>query len=200
MLDKEILQKLNEVLAMNEALMKENISQRKEIEMLKTSSNKNENVEIGCNAVMGVTLASTSGDIQVDVKYGEVITMPSEDVKILLKNNKNRKLFSECIIYFIDESNYGVFGIRKRIDISNEKIIEVVNSNDEKLILSYLEGCTSKKFELSTTNTLFYKIVIMNINKEFGIMPYEARKVIEDYFSMKIDDATKLYNNVKSLM
>lgn len=199
MLDTEILQKLNEVLAMNEALMKENRSQREEIESLKKFSN-NKNVEVGCNAVMGVTLASTSGDIQIDVKYGEKITMPSEDIKILLKNNKNRKLFSECIVYFTDESNYNVFGIRKRIDISNEKIIEIINSNDEKNIYNYLDSCTSRKFELSTTNTLFYKIVIMNINKEFGIMPYEARKVIEDYFNMKIDDATKLYNSIKSLM
>lgn len=199
MFNDEIIKKLNEVIEMNNALMEENKRQKEEINVLKGMNSISENIEVGCNAVMGVTLASQTGDIQIDVKYGETIFISSEDIKTLLKNNKNRKLFSECIVYFVDDEKYSYFGIKKRIDLSNKKIIEVINSNNEEEIISYFDNCTSRKFEMSVMNTLFYKIVIMNYEKEFGIMPYEARSITENYFGMKIDDATKLYNSVKNL-
>ena len=74
------------------------------------------------------------------------------------------------------------------------------NASLEKQIQTYLEDSTSKKFQSDVVNTLFYKIVIMNMNGAFGNMKYENRKVIENYFNMEIDMATRLYKSMISVI
>ena len=53
---------------------------------------------------------------------------------------------------------------------------------------------------LNVMNTLFYKIVLMNISGKLGNIPYDLRTTVEDYFNMKLDMAETLYRRVKSVM
>lgn len=192
-IDSDILAKLDAVIKMNETLLAENEILRQKISFGKDGRR---NVEIGCNACLGVTLTSSSGDIEIDIKFGDIISISSEDMNALLKSNVNRQLLINNIIYFIDQTEYENFGIRARVDLSDEKIVDIVCNGNEKTILEYLDATTSKKFQSDVVNTLFYKIVIMNMNGAFGNMKYENRKVIENYFKMEIEMATRLYKSM----
>lgn len=196
-IDSDILAKLDAVIKMNETLLAENESLRR-----KVSSNRDgrRNVEISCNACMGVTLTSASGDIEIDVKFGDIVTISSEDMNVLLKSNTNRQLLVNNIIYFVDPAEYDNFGIRSRVDMSDATIVDVICNGDEKRVHDYLETATSKKFQSDVVNALFYKIVIMNMNGAFGNMKYENRKVVENYFGMEIDMATRLYKAMISVI
>lgn len=194
----EILEKLNEVIKMNSDLLKKNEEQEKEITHLK-NSNIDQQVEIGCNLLMGTTLESTSGDISIDIKFREIVTLSDGDIRVLLKNSKIRNLFTNCLIFFVDDSFYKYFGIKKRIDLSDEKIISVINTNNVDVITEYFNDCTSNKFEYSVMHTLFYKIVDMNMSNKFGNMSYETRRIVEKYFNMEISMASRLYGDIKKL-
>lgn len=196
-IDGDILAKLDAVIKMNETLLAENKSLRQKISLNKDGRR---NVEIGCNACMGVTLTSAAGDIEIDVKFGDIVTISSEDMNILLKSNVNRQLLVNNIVYFVDQAEYENFGIRSRVDMSDATLIDVVCNGDEKRIIKYLDESTSKKFQSDVVNALFYKIVIMNMNGAFGNMKYENRKVIENYFNMEIDMATRLYKAMISVI
>lgn len=195
--NEDILAKLDAVIKMNEALLAENESLRQKVSFNKDGRR---NVEIGCNACMGVTLTSAAGDIEIDVKFGDIVTISSEDMNILLKSNVNRQLLVNNIIYFVDGAEYDNFGIRARVDMSDKKLIDIVCNGSEKQIIKYLDESTSKKFQSDVLNALFYKIVIMNMNGMFGNMKYENRKVIENYFNMEIDMATRLYKSMISVI
>lgn len=193
----DLLAKLDAVIKMNEALLAENESLRQKVS---TNKDGRRNVEVGCNACMGVTLTSASGDIEIDVKFGDVISISSEDMNILLKSNTNRQLLINNIIYFVDPAEYDNFGIRARVDMSDKKLVDIICNGDEAKIKAYLDESTSKKFQADVVNTLFYKIVILNMNGAFGNMKYENRKVIENYFNMEIDMATRLYKSMISVI
>lgn len=197
--ESELLEKINSILKINEELLKKNSEQEKEIEFLKKKNNVN-NVEVGCNAAMGVTLTSPSGDIEVSIKYGETVILSDEDVRNLIKKNSNRNLLSSGILYFIDDDNYSIFGINKKVDMNDDKIISIICSEDTNKIKSYFDSCTSKKFDANVMNTLFYKIVILNNSGSFGNISYDVRKLIETYFNMSIETASKLYSDVKNLI
>lgn len=196
-IDGDILAKLDAVIKMNETLLAENKSLRQKISLNKDGRR---NVEIGCNACMGVTLTSAAGDIEIDVKFGDIVTISSEDMNVLLKSNVNRQLLVNNIVYFVDPAEYENFGIRSRVDMSDATLVDVVCNGDEKRIIKYLDESTSKKFQSDVVNALFYKIVIMNMNGAFGNMKYENRKVIENYFNMEIDMATRLYKAMVSVI
>lgn len=196
-IDGDIIAKLDAVIKMNETLLAENKSLRQKISLNKDGRR---NVEIGCNACMGVTLTSAAGDIEIDVKFGDIVTISSEDMNVLLKSNVNRQLLVNNIVYFVDQAEYENFGIRSRVDMSDTTLIDVVCNGDEKRIIKYLDESTSKKFQSDVVNALFYKIVIMNMNGAFGNMKYENRKVIENYFNMEIDMATRLYKAMVSVI
>lgn len=197
MTNKELMEKLEAVLAINEQLASENRSQKMMLEALKNGDTRN--VAIGCNAVYGVTLRAPNGEIEIDVDYGDTINITNEDVKTLLKRNSTRKLFISGIVYFVDESEYENFGIRRRANLNDDYIINTLKKNPDDIRV-YFEEATSRKYDSNVMNTLFYKIVVMNKDGKFGNLPYEVRTLIEEYFGMRMDIAEKLYIRSKSIM
>lgn len=197
MTNKELMEKLEAVLAINEKLMAENRSQKAMLDNLKAGDSRN--IAIGCNAVYGVTLRAPNGEIEIDVNYGEITNITSDDVKTLLKRNSTRKLFISGIVYFVDETEYDNFGVKRRASLNDDYIISTFqNGNDA--IREYFEEATSRKYDSNVMNILFYKIIVMNLDGKFGNLPYEIRTLIEDYFGMKIDMAERLYKRSKSIM
>ena len=196
--EKDLLAKLEAVLKINDMLVSENEKQKQMIESMR--SNGHRNVAVGCNAVYGITLQAPNGEIEIDLQYGDVTSIADDDIKTLLKRNSTRKLFIRGIVYFVDESEYSNFGIRRKISINDEKIVEVFNANDKDALKNYLDEATGRKYDLNVMNTLFYKIVLMNISGKLGNIPYDLRTTVEDYFNMKLDMAETLYRRVKSVM
>lgn len=197
MTNKELMEKLEAVLAINEKLMAENRSQKAMLDNLKAGDSRN--IAIGCNAVYGVTLRAPNGEIEIDVNYGEVTNITSDDVKTLLKRNSTRKLFISGIVYFVDETEYDNFGVKRRASLNDDHIISTFQKGNDA-IREYFEEATSRKYDSNVMNILFYKIIVMNLDGKFGNLPYEIRTLIEDYFGMKIDMAERLYKRSKSIM
>lgn len=197
MTNKELMEKLEAVLAINEKLMAENRSQKAMLDNLKAGDSRN--IAIGCNAVYGVTLRAPNGEIEIDVNYGEITNITSDDVKTLLKRNSTRKLFISGIVYFVDETEYDNFGVKRRASLNDDYIISTFQKGNDA-IREYFEEATSRKYDSNVMNILFYKIIVMNLEGKFGNLPYEIRTLIEDYFGMKIDMAERLYKRSKSIM
>lgn len=197
MTNKELMEKLEAVLAINEKLMAENRSQKAMLDNLKAGDSRN--IAIGCNAVYGVTLRAPNGEIEIDVNYGEITNITSDDVKTLLKRNSTRKLFISGIVYFVDETEYDNFGVKRRASLNDDYIISTFQKGNDA-IREYFEDATSRKYDSNVMNILFYKIIVMNLDGKFGNLPYEIRTLIEDYFGMKIDMAERLYKRSKSIM
>lgn len=197
MTNKELMEKLEAVLAINEKLMAENRSQKAMLDNLKAGDSRN--IAIGCNAVYGVTLRAPNGEIEIDVNYGEITNITSDDVKTLLKRNSTRKLFISGIVYFVDETEYDNFGVKRRASLNDDYIISTFKKGNDA-IREYFEEATSRKYDSNVMNILFYKIIVMNLEGKFGNLPYEIRTLIEDYFGMKIDMAERLYKRSKSIM
>ena len=197
MTNKELMEKLEAVLAINEKLMAENRSQKAMLDNLKAGDSRN--IAIGCNAVYGVTLRAPNGEIEIDVNYGEITNITSDDVKTLLKRNSTRKLFISGIVYFVDETEYDNFGVKRRASLNDDYIISTFQKGNNA-IREYFEEATSRKYDSNVMNILFYKIIVMNLDGKFGNLPYEIRTLIEDYFGMKIDMAERLYKRSKSIM
>ena len=197
MTNKELMEKLEAVLAINEKLMAENRSQKAMLDNLKAGDSRN--IAIGCNAVYGVTLRAPNGEIEIDVNYGEITNITSDDVKTLLKRNSTRKLFISGIVYFVDETEYDNFGVKRRANLNDDYIISTFQKGNDA-IREYFEEATSRKYDSNVMNILFYKIIVMNLDGKFGNLPYEIRTLIEDYFGMKIDMAERLYKRSKSIM
>lgn len=197
MTNKELMEKLEAVLAINEKLMAENRSQKAMLDNLKAGDSRN--IAIGCNAVYGVTLRAPNGEIEIDVNYGEITNITSDDVKTLLKRNSTRKLFISGIVYFVDETEYDNFGVKRRASLNDDYIISTFQKGNGA-IREYFEEATSRKYDSNVMNILFYKIIVMNLEGKFGNLPYETRTLIEDYFGMKIDMAERLYKRSKSIM
>lgn len=197
MTNKELMEKLEAVLAINEKLMAENRSQKAMLDNLKAGDSRN--IAIGCNAVYGVTLRAPNGEIEIDVNYGEITNITSDDVKTLLKRNSTRKLFISGIVYFVDETEYDNFGVKRRASLNDDYIISTFQKGNDA-IREYFEEATSRKYDSNVMNILFYKIIVMNLDEKFGNLPYEIRTLIEDYFGMKIDMAERLYKRSKSIM
>lgn len=197
MTNKELMEKLEAVLAINEKLMVENRSQKAMLDNLKAGDSRN--IAIGCNAVYGVTLRAPNGEIEIDVNYGEITNITSDDVKTLLKRNSTRKLFISGIVYFVDETEYDNFGVKRRASLNDDYIISTFQKGNDA-IREYFEEATSRKYDSNVMNILFYKIIVMNLDGKFGNLPYEIRTLIEDYFGMKIDMAERLYKRSKSIM
>lgn len=197
MTNKELMEKLEAVLAINEKLMAENRSQKAMLDNLKAGDSRN--IAIGCNAVYGVTLRAPNGEIEIDVNYGEITNITSDDVKTLLKRNSTRKLFISGIVYFVDETEYDNFGVKRRASLNDDYILSTFQKGNDA-IREYFEEATSRKYDSNVMNILFYKIIVMNLEGKFGNLPYEIRTLIEDYFGMKIDMAERLYKRSKSIM
>ena len=196
--EKDLLAKLEAVLKINDMLVSENEKQKQMIESMRSNSPRN--VAVGCNAVYGITLQAPNGEIEIDLQYGDITNIADDDIKTLLKRNSTRKLFISGIVYFVDESEYSNFGIRRKVSINDEKIIDVFSKNDKEVLKDYLDEATGRKYDLNVMNTLFYKIVLMNMSGKLGNIQYDLRTTVEDYFNMRLDMAEMLYRRVKSIM
>lgn len=189
--EKELLDKLDAVLKINEKLVEEN-------NLLKSKSSSRD-VEIGCNAVTGVTLVSPNNEIEIDVKYGEFVSLSEDDIRSLLKRNSTRKLFVNGIVYFTNEEEYKNFSLNRRVNFNDDNLTKIIDTYSEDALKDFLDLATSKKQNYDVLNILFYKIIRMNLDKKFNNLTYEKRKVIEEYFMMKMDMAERLYLRVRSL-
>jgi hypothetical protein len=197
-ISEDILKKLEDIIKINESLAKANQAQSAEIEKLKADKDGFQ-IEIGCNLIMGSIISSPNNETQIDIKYNEVLTVTSSDIAAVLKNSKNRELFVKDLVYFVDETNYKFFNIKKKNDLSDKALIAIASNEDSEKLNGILDKLTSKKNDSDVMHTIFYKIVDLNTSGKLKNMTYPAREAIETYFSMKIKFAETLLKTIKDM-
>lgn len=157
-------------------------------------------IEFGCNLIEGAQIKSPNGDVDVSTKFGEVSSLSAEDITQMLKGSSTRTLFANGFLYFVDESNYERFSVKRKFNINREVIQSLVCSNNTALIEKFFNDVTKNKIDATMIHTIFYTIVVLSIDDDIREMRYETRKFIEEYFyGMKIEDASKLYKTLRSI-
>ena len=157
-------------------------------------------VEIGSNFISGIQLMSPSGDIDIEIRYGDIVSLPFDDVVQIVKGSTNRNMFVDGLLYFIDDGVYESLGLRRKHNINKDAIKELVTTNNHEKIKEFLDDVTRNKLNHSVVHTVFYTIVILAIEGELDAMRYDTRKFIEGYFnSMEIEMAGKLYTAFKNI-
>lgn len=193
-----ILEKLNEVIKMNEKLMRENKEKDKKIKTLESSGSKF-TVLIGSNSLMGVSLASPSGDVEIDVPFNETVSVSSTDLEQLLKSKIVRKQFVNGLLYFEDEENYDKFSVAHKYNINRDKIKDVMLTNNQSAIGNYFKEVHADGTDPSIRHSVFYQIAMLDNDGELRDMSFDTREYVERYFKMNLRNAAKLYEAVKGI-
>ena len=69
------------------------------------------------------------------IKPAEIKVVPWDDLKAILKESqyrKNKQLFEKDILYFVDEEYYKKLKIRKRIDLSDKTIKDILFTQNKQ--------------------------------------------------------------------
>lgn len=158
----------------------------------KPSTDKSEDVLIGCRAVYGAVLATNDNKYVFKFECDEEKYIDSEDLKTVLKESgrDNKKLFEQDTFYFVNEEDYEKFKIKKRVDLSRENLIRILTKNDSYAMIDEINKMTNNLLNYSVTHAIQYEIVKMLIDTSNPLKDwkYENRTALERYINQKFDD------------
>lgn len=152
----------------------------------------NGDVLIGCRFVNGASMATNDGRMACKFECDEEKYVPIEDLKIYLKEaNRNLKaLFEIDGFYFVNSKDYEKFKIRKRLDLSHEKIKEIVFANSLTDMIDKVNLLTNNKNDFNALHLFQYEICKMLIDPSNPLAgwDYTNRTHLEDYIGIKFDE------------
>ena len=180
----EVMQKM-----LNQFLVMQNVTT--------TQNSKSEDVVVGCRLLQGVGFSDiTIGDISF--KFNETQTLSSSDMKIYLRKPNVKKLFEDGLCYFEDEKNYDIFNIRNHVDLSDEKLSQILSGEDINSIIRKLNGITNELRNSNIVNCIIFRICDMIINQKLNLS-YYVQKNLEDYFNYEFSRGITVLNMLKNL-
>ena len=199
------LEETNEILLKtNENLQKMYESTQKQLSAVmdiiaknnQSTSTKQEGatVKIGCRAFSGACLRNRDETILHLFAAGEEQDIDAEDLRQILKDNSvitARSLFEKGIFYFVDKEEYAKWGIKQRVDLSQEAIVKLVTNTDIDAMIRNVKEITKDKTDVSLTHSLKFiiaQMIIDNKNEPLRNWRYENRIALENYLGNKFDD------------
>lgn len=163
------------------------------------NDDKYRQIEIGCRLINGVSLYSPRREVERDITYGSPITVSEEEMNMLLKTPVTKKFLENDVIYFVDKEEYDNFKIFNHIDLSDDKLIELVSNSSTNELIAKLNELTRNKREDALMHSLFYRIVDLTTKNKLNGMKYENRRAIEQYCKFKIETAQMLIDNIRGI-
>jgi len=181
----------------NELMQKQMQDMQNAIIKMQMNNNISNSVEskkynIGGRLINGVTIYSPKREVDRRVPYKETIEVNDYEMEMLLKTQFVRDFLRKDIIYFTEEENYEKFKIYDRLDLSDEKIINMVLKYTSNDLVNELNILTRDKKDDPVVHSLFYRIVELDMSGAIARMVYENRKAIETYFKYRIENARML--------
>lgn len=158
----------------------------------KVSTDKAEDVMVGCRAVYGSVLATNDNKYVIRFECDEEKYVDSDDLRILLKESgrDNKRLFEQDTLYFVNEEDYEKFKVKKRVDLSRDNLIRVLTKNEITGMIDEINNMTNNLTNYSVTHAIQFEIVKMLIDKTNPLKDwkYENRVALEKYINQKFDD------------
>lgn len=149
-------------------------------------------VLIGCRFINGAAMATNDNRLVCKFDCDEEKYVPVEDFKRYLNEaNRNlRNLFEIDGFYFVDPKDYDKFKIRKRLDLSHEKIKEIVFTKSLTNMIDKVNLLTNNKNDFNALHLFQYEICKMLVDPSSPLAGwnYENRIHLEDYIGIKFDE------------
>lgn len=158
-----------------------------------------EEIEIGTYMVQGVGL--TAGDIEVKISTEMPQGLPLSDVKKLLRKQEIRRLFEDGVCYFINEEDYALLKVKRKVDLSQKNIKSILLKDNIQDIIKDLKYMTSDLKDATITHCLIYNICDLIRKGEIPELNYYVRKDIESFFKIDggFERGIKTLNDLESL-
>lgn len=148
---------------------------------------------VGCRIFNGVTLSSVGGDISISIQNQEEVETSYTELREIFKSPFNYKnMFKKGILYFVNPDDYTRFSIKPEIDLSDEKLVDLLSNNTSHYIIEYCKKITNDKKDLMEMFALIYQIARLIDGKKVDL-DYEIRSNLEKYFNIEF---TELINNL----
>ena len=153
-------------------------------------------VVVGCRALNGACLANKSGDIEYNIKYREVESIPYNELKECFKSNVNnyKDLFAKGIFYFEDEAMYDEFGVKNRIDLSEENLTKILLSNQVPFLDKlYVRG----QKDVVLYMTVLYLVAELYSEGKLNNWSWEGRNIFESHYKIRLDDIIRQIQSIR---
>lgn len=176
------------------AMMANNIATQKVV-----VQNEEDEVTIGCRILQGIgwgNLKDSAGEIRLRFNEEQVVTVA--DMKKFFRNFSVKKLFIDGICYFTRPEDYDTFGIKKHLDLSDEKLKDILTNGDTNSIVGKIAGITDNKKNSNIVNCITYRICDL-IRKNLLSWDYYTRKGVEQYLGVKFDKGIMTLNAMDDL-
>ena len=153
-------------------------------------------VAIGCRALNGACLANKSGDIEYNIRYKDVEYIPYNELKECFKSNVNnyKDLFAKGIFYFEDETMYDEFGVKNRIDLSEENLIKILLANQVPFLDKlYIRG----QKDVVLYMTVLYLVAELYSEGKLNEWSWDGRNTFETHYKIRLDDIVRQIQSVR---
>lgn len=150
-------------------MMLQFMSQQSQQVQPQTVSTKGEKVKIGSNSWGRLILLDTMGNEVVDLMdSGSIVSIPEKTLDNLM-TTKNRQLFQDGLVYFVDEKWYEEMDIIKP-DIPTEERLSEILSLPQQEMFAELDKITDYKRKAVLKNVLQLQMsrLLMKGNGNFG--------------------------------
>lgn len=161
--------------------------------------NEEDEVTIGCRILQGIGWGNqkdSAGEIRLRFNEEQVVTVA--DMKKFFRNFSVKKLFIDGICYFTRPEDYDTFGIKKHLDLSDEKLKDILTNGDTNSIVGKIAGITDNKKNSNIVNCITYRICDL-IRKNLLSWDYYTRKGVEQYLGVEFDKGIMTLNAMDDL-
>ena len=180
--NEEIIALKKQLEEMQKAMMANNMTTQKVV-----VQNEEEEVTVGCRILQGIGWGNpkdSAGEIRLRFNEEQVVTV--SDMKKFFRNFSVKKLFIDGICYFKNPEDYSIFGIKEHIDLSDERLKNILTNGDANSIVGKIAGITDNKKNANIVNCITYRICDM-IRKNLLSWDYYTRKGVEQYLGVEFD-------------
>lgn len=156
-------------------------------------------IYIGCRMLQGIGLSSSDNSIQIRLRFNEEQPITIREMKLLLRKASIRKIFEDGLCYFKEKENYDLFGIKKYKDLSDERIITLLDLNNVNEITRELNDITENKRNSAVLNCIIYRMCDMIRKGTLKSLDYYIRTGLEDYFKVEFNRGINTLNSLDAL-
>ncbi len=152
-----------------------------------------EEVAVVSRNFVDTALESPDGSVLFVFKVGEQKYISADDMRNILKENathRNKRLFERGLFYFANPADYKRFKITPRIDLSYERVKEIIMQDSIENMIAEFDRITNNARDRGVTHVFAFEVVEMLKDSSAPLRNwnYENRVALEQRIGRKFDD------------